>query len=48
MSENLKAGRCGMYDVISEHLPGRTAEIHEILSQDSRYFGPDFKTPHFE
>ena len=48
MSENLKAGHGGLVDVISEQLPGRTAEIHEILSQDSRYFGPDFKTPHFE
>jgi hypothetical protein len=48
MSDNLKASNGGMVEVISEHLPGRTAEIHGSLSQDNRYFGPDFNMPHFK
>lgn len=48
MSANLKASHGGLVEVIAEHLPGRTAESHESLRQDSRYFGPDFNMPHFE
>jgi hypothetical protein len=43
MNGDLEGSGCSLIEVLSQHLPGRTEENHEILSNDNRYSDRDSK-----